>query len=89
MLALAWLNVIINEDLYDHDFVEKWCDGFAELKERVQEYTPARAAEVWLAFRRGHRGVGPHVREREDGLHRLGRRDRDDVERAPGGAVHP
>ncbi len=50
MLALAWLNVIINEDLYDHDFVEKWCYGFAELKERVQEYTPARAAEVcWLS----------------------------------------
>ena len=50
MLALAWLNVVINEDLYDHDFVEKWCYGFAALKERVQEYTPARAAEVcWLS----------------------------------------
>ena len=50
MLALAWLNVIINEDLYDHDFVEKWCYGFDDLKERVQEYTPARAAEVcWLS----------------------------------------
>ena len=49
MLAMAMLNVIINEDLYDHEFVEKWTFGFDELKERVQEYTPAKAAEVcWV-----------------------------------------
>ena len=49
MLGLAMLNVIINEELYDHDFVENWCFGFEELKQRVQEYTPARAAEVcWI-----------------------------------------
>ena len=37
-LALGILNVIINEDLYDHDFVENWCYGFDELAERVNEY---------------------------------------------------
>ncbi len=37
-LALGILNVIINEDLYDHDFVENWCYGFEELAERVNEY---------------------------------------------------
>ena len=26
-LAMAWLNIIINEGLYDHDFVEYWCYG--------------------------------------------------------------
>ncbi len=45
-LALAMLNVIINEDLYDHDFVENWTYGFEQLAERVQEYTPEFAAKV-------------------------------------------
>ncbi|UWG96193.1 molybdopterin-dependent oxidoreductase [Dehalobacter sp. DCM] len=48
-LALGMLNVIINEDLYDHDFVEKWTHGFEELKACVQEYTPERMAEIcWI-----------------------------------------
>ena len=45
-LAMAMLNVIISEDLYDHDFVAKWCYGFDELAERVRDWTPERAAEV-------------------------------------------
>jgi anaerobic selenocysteine-containing dehydrogenase len=45
-LALAMLNVIINEELYDKDFVEKWTFGFEELKQRVQDYTPEKAAEI-------------------------------------------
>ncbi|MEG0890182.1 MAG: molybdopterin-dependent oxidoreductase [Bacteroides sp.] len=48
-LALAFLNVIINEDLYDHEFVENWCYGFDELTERVQEYDPDQVAEIcWV-----------------------------------------
>jgi anaerobic selenocysteine-containing dehydrogenase len=48
-LALGMLNVIINEDIYDHEFVEKWTYGFDELKECVQEYTPGRVAEItWI-----------------------------------------
>ena len=48
-LALAMLNVVINEDLYDHEFTEKWCFGFEPLAERVQQYTPAWASEVtWI-----------------------------------------
>ena len=48
-LALGLLNVIINEDLYDHDAVDKWCYGFDELKERVQEYPPSKVAEItWV-----------------------------------------
>ena len=48
-LALGMMNVIINEDLYDHEFVEKWCYGFEELKERVQEYPPEKVAEIcWV-----------------------------------------
>lgn len=48
-LAMAVLNVIINEDLYDHDFVDKYCYGFDELKERVQVMPPEKAAEItWV-----------------------------------------
>lgn len=45
-LALGFLNVIINEDLYDHKFVEDWCYGFEELKERVQQYPVEKVAEI-------------------------------------------
>ncbi|MGI6217350.1 MAG: molybdopterin-dependent oxidoreductase [Coriobacteriales bacterium] len=45
-LAMAWLNVIIGEDLYDHDFVEKWCYGFDELADAVSEMTPEKAGEI-------------------------------------------
>ena len=45
-LAMAMINVVIGEDLYDHDFVEKWTYGFDELAERVKDWTPERAAEV-------------------------------------------
>ncbi|MBN1538334.1 MAG: molybdopterin-dependent oxidoreductase [Anaerolineales bacterium] len=48
-LALGMLNVIINENLYDHEFVDKWTFGFDKLKERVQEYPVERVAEItWV-----------------------------------------
>jgi len=48
-LALGMMNVIINEELYDKDFVEKWCIGFDKLKERVQKYPPESTAEIcWV-----------------------------------------
>ncbi|RLC94391.1 MAG: hypothetical protein DRI39_03035 [Chloroflexi bacterium] len=45
-LALGWLNVIINEGLYDKEFVEQWTVGFDRLKGRVQEYPPEKVAEI-------------------------------------------
>ncbi|MBM3133467.1 MAG: dehydrogenase, partial [Chloroflexi bacterium] len=45
-LAIGWLNVIINEELYNRDFVEKWTTGFDQLKKRVQEYPPSKVAEI-------------------------------------------
>jgi thiosulfate reductase / polysulfide reductase chain A len=39
-LALALLNIIINEKLYDREFVEKWCYGFDKLEACVQPNTP-------------------------------------------------
>lgn len=48
-LALGMIHVIINEELYDKEFVEKWCYGFNELKQHVREYSPDKVAEItWL-----------------------------------------
>lgn len=48
-LALAWLNVIIWEGLYDQQFIENCCVGFNELAQHVQKYTPEWAAPLtWL-----------------------------------------
>jgi anaerobic selenocysteine-containing dehydrogenase len=38
-LGLAMLNVIINEDLYDREYIEQYTIGFDELVEHVQKYT--------------------------------------------------
>ena len=45
-LALALINVIINEDLYDHEFVEKWTYGFDKLVPHIQQYTPEWAEAI-------------------------------------------
>lgn len=39
-LALSMINIIINENLYDREFVEKWCYGFDKLVPHIQPYTP-------------------------------------------------
>ncbi len=49
-LALGMIKTIIDEELYDKDFVNKWCYGFDKLAERVQEYPVDRVAEItWLS----------------------------------------
>ncbi|MCK4398839.1 MAG: molybdopterin-dependent oxidoreductase [Methanophagales archaeon] len=45
-LALGMLNVIINEELYDAEFVDKWTIGFEELKEFVKDYPPEKVEEI-------------------------------------------
>jgi anaerobic selenocysteine-containing dehydrogenase len=48
-LALAMMNVIINEGLYDKDFVERNTFGFDKLVPHVQPYTPEWAEEItWV-----------------------------------------
>ena len=48
-LALAFINVILAEDLYDHEFVTRWCHGFEALREHVAKYTPEWAAPItWV-----------------------------------------
>jgi anaerobic selenocysteine-containing dehydrogenase len=48
-LALAFLNVIIEEGLYDRDFVEKWCYGFDRFSDHVKQYSPERMSDItWV-----------------------------------------
>jgi len=39
-LLLAWMNVIISEELYDKPYVEKYTLGFEQLKAHVAGFTP-------------------------------------------------
>jgi len=48
-LMLGWLQLIIAEERYDRDFVERWTVGFEDLKAAAAAYTPERVAEItWL-----------------------------------------
>ncbi len=48
-LALGMINVIVNEGLFDRDFVEKWTVGFDQLKDHVQTYSPEKVEELtWV-----------------------------------------
>ncbi len=48
-LALGMANVIINEGLYDRDFVAKYVHGWDQFVARVNQYPPERVAEItWL-----------------------------------------
>ncbi len=48
-LGLGMINYVIENDLYDHDFVENWCYGFDELKERAAQYPLDRVEKItWV-----------------------------------------
>jgi len=39
-LLLAWINVLIYEDIYNKEYVDRYAEGFKELKEHVRSFTP-------------------------------------------------
>ena len=48
-LALGMINIIINEGLYNKEFVDKWCVGFEELKKYAQDYPVEKVSEItWV-----------------------------------------
>ena len=48
-MALAMIHVIINEKLYDADFVEKYTLGFDQLVPHIQKFTPEWAEKItWV-----------------------------------------
>ena len=49
-LALAMLNVVIGEKLYDEPFVTQWTHGFEALREHVKQFTPEWAEPItWVS----------------------------------------
>lgn len=46
VLALAVMHVLIRDGYVDHDYVSRYATGYSELAERVQQWTPDRAAEI-------------------------------------------
>src|SRR5512136_1606594 len=48
-LALALMHIIIKENLYDQDFIEKWTHGFDKLVPHIDAYTPEWAEKItWI-----------------------------------------
>jgi anaerobic selenocysteine-containing dehydrogenase len=48
-LLLAMLHTIIDEGLHDRGFVERWCHGFEELRQRVSEYPAEKVEQItWV-----------------------------------------
>ncbi|MDD5243411.1 MAG: molybdopterin-dependent oxidoreductase, partial [Syntrophorhabdaceae bacterium] len=48
-LALAMINVIVNERLYDVDFIDKYTSGFDRLVPHIQKYPPEWAEKItWV-----------------------------------------
>ncbi len=45
-LALGMMHVLIAENLHDEDYIARYTLGFAQLKERVMDWTPQRTACV-------------------------------------------
>ncbi|MEW6267552.1 MAG: molybdopterin-dependent oxidoreductase [Thermodesulfobacteriota bacterium] len=49
-LMLGWLKIIIEENLHDLEFIEKWTQGFEDLRSAVRPYSPDKVAELtWLS----------------------------------------
>ncbi|HMF91277.1 MAG TPA: molybdopterin oxidoreductase family protein [Candidatus Angelobacter sp.] len=51
-LALGMMHVIINQKLYDADYVAKYTLGFEQLRDRVAQYPPERVAQ-WTGISAG------------------------------------
>jgi anaerobic selenocysteine-containing dehydrogenase len=45
-LALGIMHILIADDLLDHQYIERYTLGFEQLKDRVKDWPPQRAAEV-------------------------------------------
>lgn len=64
-LLLAMINVIIQEKLYDKEFVQNWCYGFDKLGARAKEFPLQKAAEItWVPAERIKEAAVIHARER-------------------------
>ena len=62
-LALGVMHVIFRDGLQDHDYLDRYCLGADQLRERVLDGVPAaKVSRDHRPFRRRHRAAGPRVR---------------------------
>ena len=48
-LAYGMVHVIMRDRLYDPEFVRDWCEGFDELSQVMEKYTPELVSEItWI-----------------------------------------
>ena len=48
-LALGMIHVILEEELYDKEFVQHWVHGWREFVDRVEQYPPEQVAQItWV-----------------------------------------
>lgn len=48
-VALGMINLILENEWYDKEFIEKWTIGIDKLRERAAEYTPERVEQLtWI-----------------------------------------
>lgn len=48
-LVMAMIHVILKEDLYDHEFVDKWVSGLDEWRPLIEAMPPERAEKItWV-----------------------------------------
>ncbi|MER6979552.1 molybdopterin-containing oxidoreductase family protein [Streptomyces carpinensis] len=45
-LALGLIHVMIRDDIYDKEFVDRWCLGFDEVRAEAAKWTPERTEEI-------------------------------------------
>ncbi|HKW36514.1 MAG TPA: molybdopterin oxidoreductase family protein [Burkholderiales bacterium] len=76
-LALAMMHVVIGENLYDADYVERYTLGFEALRERVKAYPPQAVAGITglpagriVALAREYAGTKPAAIRLNYGLQR-------------------
>lgn len=50
-LFMAWINVIIEERLFDKEFVQQWTHGFEQLRARAAEYPSNKVAKCRVRSR--------------------------------------
>jgi anaerobic selenocysteine-containing dehydrogenase len=76
-LALGIMHVLVNENLIDRDYIDRYTLGFDALEERVRDYPPSRVASLTglreaqiIALARDYGTIGPAVIRLNYGMQR-------------------
>jgi anaerobic selenocysteine-containing dehydrogenase len=69
-LALGMANVIVSEQLYDREFVDKHVHGWDKFIERVNEYSPEKVEEItWVPAQKIREAARLYAETKPAGLH--------------------